>query len=356
VAVRRVTIVNQPAVVLAGRETILAAALDAGIPYPHDCRSGTCGTCKSRLLRGRVDLLPHAPEALDEREVAEGLILACRALASTDAAVEWLGESDRNLPPVRRFKAEVCAIDRVAPRVTRLRLQVPGQPLFFAAGQYADLGFGRHPPRSFSMANPPSDPVLEFHIRHLDGVASGHVARKLKIGERVRIKGPYGNAHLRPDPAGRRRRLLAIAGGVGLAPIRAIVLTALAHDPGLPVRLYLGVRDEPDLYGEEELLALAARHADFRFVPVLSAPARPTGRRTGLVHEAVAADFAGLAGYAVYIAGPPPMVDKAKALALERGAEPDAVHSDPFLPPAKQGRGLLRAVFALRSSLRRNAR
>jgi CDP-4-dehydro-6-deoxyglucose reductase/ferredoxin-NAD(P)+ reductase (naphthalene dioxygenase ferredoxin-specific) len=353
--VHRVTIVNQPAVVLTGRETILAAALDAGIPYPHDCRSGTCGTCKSRLLRGRVDLLPHAPDALDEREMAEGLILACRALASTDAAVEWLGESDRSLPPVRQLKAEVCGIARVAPRVTRLRLQVPGQPLFFAAGQYADLGFGRHPPRSFSMANPPSNPVLEFHIRHLDGVASGHVARKLKVGECVRIKGPYGNAHLRPDPAG-RRPLLAIAGGVGLAPLRSIVLTALAHDPERPVRLYLGVRDEPDLYGEEELLALAARHAGFRFVPVLSAPAGPTRRRTGLVHEAVAADLASFTGHAVYIAGPPPMVDKAKALALARGAEPGAVHSDPFLPSARERRGLLRAFFALRSTFRRTPR
>jgi naphthalene 1,2-dioxygenase ferredoxin reductase component len=85
---------------------------------------------------------------------------------------------------------------------------------------------------------------------------------------------------------------------------------------------------------------------------VLSAPLGPTGRRTGLVHEAVAADFAGLAGHAVYIAGPPPMVDRATALVLQRGAEPGAVHSDPFLPPAREANGLLRAVVALRSGLR----
>ncbi|MGH6921329.1 MAG: FAD-binding oxidoreductase, partial [Geminicoccaceae bacterium] len=241
----------------------------------------------------------------------------------------------------------------VAPEVTRLRLQVQGQPLFFAAGQYADLSFARHPPRAFSMANPPSDPVLEFHIRHLDGVASGHVANKLKIGERVRVKGPYGNAHLRPESAARGRPLLAIAGGVGLAPIRSIVLTALARHAGLPIHLYWGVRDEPDLYGEEELLALVAQHADFHFVPVLSAPRAATRRRTGLVHEAVTADFARLEEPVVHIAGPPAMVEKALALALQRGAEPGAIHSDPFLPPAKEANGLLRAVFALRSGLRR---
>jgi naphthalene 1,2-dioxygenase ferredoxin reductase component len=350
---RRVTIVNQPAVVLTRRETILSAALDAGIPYPHDCRTGTCGTCKSRLLQGRVDMLPHAPEALDEGEAAAGLILACRALASTDAAVEWLGEAPAALPPVRQIKARVSQIDRVAPEVTRLRLQVVDQPLFFAAGQYADLSFARHPPRAFSMANPPNNPVLEFHIRHLDGVASGYVARKLKIGERVRLKGPYGNAYLRPQ----RRPLLAIAGGVGLAPIRAIVLTALAHDPRRPIHLYLGARDEADLYGHEEFSALAARHPHFRFVPVLSAPNAPTRRRTGLVHEAVAADFASLEEHTVHVAGPPPMVEAAKRLALQRGAAPGAIHADAFLPraPAAEESTLWRAVIALRSRLRRRA-
>jgi naphthalene 1,2-dioxygenase ferredoxin reductase component len=350
-AAKRITIVNQPAVVLTRRETILSAALDAGIPYPHDCRTGTCGTCKSRLLQGRVDMLPHAPEALAEGEAAAGLILACRALASTDAAVEWLGEAQAALPPVRQLKASVSAIERVAPAITRLRLQVIGQPLFFAAGQYADLSFARHPPRAFSMANPPDDPVLEFHIRHLDGVASGHVARKLQLGERVRVKGPYGNAFLRPQ----QRPLLAIAGGVGLAPIRAIVLTALAHDKRLPIHLYLGVRDAPDLFAAAEFCALAARHPHFRFVPVLSAPRAATGRRTGLVHEAAAADFASLAGHTVHIAGPPPMVDAAKALALQRGAAPEAIHTDPFLPPARGAAEstLWRAVIALRSGLRR---
>jgi ferredoxin-NAD(P)+ reductase (naphthalene dioxygenase ferredoxin-specific) len=150
-----------------------------------------------------------------------------------------------------------------------------------------------------------------------------------------------------------RRPLLAIAGGVGLAPVRSIVLTALAHDPQSPVHLYWGVRDEQDLYGADELCALAAGHAGFRVVFVLSAPSGPTRRRTGLVHEAVARDFAGLEQHVVFIAGPPAMVEKAQALALQRGAAPGAVHSDPFLPPAREANGLLRAVFAIRAGLRR---
>jgi CDP-4-dehydro-6-deoxyglucose reductase/ferredoxin-NAD(P)+ reductase (naphthalene dioxygenase ferredoxin-specific) len=297
-------------------------------------------------------MLPYAPEALNPAEAASGLILACRARARTDIVVEWLGEADDERPPVRTIKAQVTEITRVAPEVTRLRLQVLGQPLFFAAGQYADLSFARRPPRAFSMANPPSELILEFHIRHLNGVASGYVTGRLKVGDRVRVKGPYGNAYLRP----REQPLLAIAGGVGLAPLRSIVLTALGQDADASLHLYVGVRDEADLYGSDELSALAARHAHFHFVPVLSAPSGPTPHRTGMVHEAVAADFARLDDHVVHIAGPPTMVDAARALALQRGAAPKAILSDPFQPHGEDARGgLRRVVFALRESLRRKA-
>lgn len=73
-------------------QTILAAALDAGIAYPHGCRAGRCGACKSRLLGGEVDMLPHTRFALTADERAEGLILACRAQPLSDTEVAWLGE------------------------------------------------------------------------------------------------------------------------------------------------------------------------------------------------------------------------------------------------------------------------
>lgn len=75
-------------------QTILAAALDAGIAYPHGCRAGRCGACKSRLLAGEVDMLPHTRFALTDEERAQGLILACRAQPRTDAKVSWLGEEE----------------------------------------------------------------------------------------------------------------------------------------------------------------------------------------------------------------------------------------------------------------------
>lgn len=332
----RITIANLPATLDVRSGTILEAALDAGLPFPHGCRSGNCGTCKSRVLQGRVDMLPHARDALDEAEKAGGLILACRARPRTDLTIEWLGEAEEALPPVRRLAATVCGLERLTHDISGVRLEPQGAPLFFLPGQYAELCVDGRQPRPYSMANPPDDPTLEFHIRHLPkGAASGYVARHLRVGDPVRLNGPLGSAYLRPDD----RPILAIAGGAGLAPIRSIVLSAVRRGDMCPVALYFGVRDEPDLYGLDEIEALAARHPCFRFSPVLSKPSVRTARRTGLVHEAVAVDFASLDGYSVHMAGPPAMVEAARTLVVERGGDPRRIFADPFVPFEKRSGG-----------------
>ena len=76
-------------------ETLLAAALASGIEYPHSCRSGRCGACKSRLSSGSVTLLPHTRFSLTEEEKAAGLILACRAVLDSDVTVMW-GRGDED--------------------------------------------------------------------------------------------------------------------------------------------------------------------------------------------------------------------------------------------------------------------
>lgn len=341
---QRVTIVNQPATVLASGQTILEAALAADLPYPYGCRGGNCGTCKTRLLEGQVDSDQYAPEALSEAEAAAGLILACRARPRSDVVVECLGGWLEAPPPVRRLQARVIALEVVARSVTRLRLEAYGHPLLFLAGQYAELSFGGRPARAYSMANRPDDPVLEFHIRHFGGVASGYVTSQLGIGALVDVHGPFGTAHLR----GSNCPIVAIAGSTGLAPIRSIVLTALARGHRELIHLLFGVRDEPDLYGLDELDALTKRHSNLRITPVLSQPERPTRLRTGLVHEALADDFASLAGYEIHLAGPPEMVAAATAAAIALGAERRAILADAFVstsPPPRARGGWLRALL-----------
>ena len=71
-------------------QTVLEAALGQGVPYPHGCRSGNCGACKSELASGEVEMSPYSEYALTDAEKAQGLVLACRSVPWSDAELRWL--------------------------------------------------------------------------------------------------------------------------------------------------------------------------------------------------------------------------------------------------------------------------
>lgn len=320
---------------VAAGQTILDAALAAGIPYPHGCQSGNCGACKSALLAGEVDLLPYSDYALAATERAAGLILACRAMPLSDCRVAWLEVEEAAVFPTRNLDCRVIALDDATHDIKRVHLVVvAGGPYDFAAGQYARVSFPGLPPRDYSMANRPGEAVLEFHIRLIpDGAVSPFVARRLALGDRVRVAGPIGTAYLR---ARHRGPIVALAGGSGLAPIKAIIETALAKDMTQDIHLYLGVRAERDVYLEDHFHTLAARHGNLRITVVLSDPEGPTGRRTGFLHQALAADHDDLDGVKLYLAGPPAMVEAALDVARARGARRQDCHADAFYSTAEQ--------------------
>lgn len=323
-------------------ETVLEAALAQGAPFPHGCRSGNCGACKSRLYRGAIEMTPYSDYALTAEERAQGLILACRAMPQSDAELGWLEADDLVSHPLRDLTCRVAALGDLTHDIKLVRLRIAeGGPFTFSAGQYAALGFDALAPRDYSMANVPDRDgggEIEFHIRHVaGGVSSAYVAKGLKRGDTVRVKGPYGSSYLREQHAG---PILAVAGGSGLAPIKSIVETALSLGMRQSIRLYFGVRDERDLYLEAHFQALAAQHANLKFIPVLSAAAAGTKRRAGFVHQTVAEDIAGalaeLDGAKAYLAGPPVMVEAATAMLEQRGLRREDIHADAFYTEAER--------------------
>lgn len=319
-------------------DTLLDAAMAAGIDYPHSCRAGRCGACKSRLVEGEVELLPHTRFSLSDEERDAGLILACRALPRRDCTVAWLLDDDaRAAHPVRKVEGTVVALDDLTHDIKRIRLRLAdGERLAFTAGQYAQVTFPGCPTREYSMANRPDEPILEFHVRHVPGgTTSTHVASRLTVGDRVAVEGPFGSSYLREKHAG---PIVAVAGGSGLAPVKSIVETALAAGMRQPIRLYIGVRDERDVYLESHLQQLAARHTNLKIHVVLSEPTGPTGRSTGLVTETMAANESELSDCRAYLAGPPPMVEAASELLLAHGVQADRIHADAFYTSADRER------------------
>ena len=316
-------------------QTILDAALAAGVPYPHGCRSGNCGACKSRLISGDVEMSPFSEFALDEAERESGLVLACRSVPWEDAEIAWLGEEEITAHPIRHMTGRVVRIEPMTWDILGARLAIEtGGPFVFSAGQYCRVQFAGLPERDFSMANLPDDPLIEFHIRHVPGGAvSAYVAETLAPGEAVRLQGPFGTSWLHEAHRG---PIYALAGGSGLAPVKSIVEHALAGGAAQDIFLYFGVRDERDLYLEDHFSKLAAAHPNLHFVPVLSEPEAPTARRTGFLHEALDADVADFDGCKAYIAGPPVMVEAATRLLTERGMRRGDVHADAFYTEAEK--------------------
>jgi CDP-4-dehydro-6-deoxyglucose reductase/ferredoxin-NAD(P)+ reductase (naphthalene dioxygenase ferredoxin-specific) len=317
---------GQPVTVEPG-DTILASLLRAGVPFPFSCQAGNCGTCKCELVAGDVLELEHSEHALSREERAKGVILACRSQVWEDTVVRRIDAEDLVMHPSRVMRCRVLELEDLTHDIKELRLAIEaGGPFVFSAGQYAQLEFAPGLSRHYSMASTPGEPELVFHIRHMPGGrTSNYVATQLKSDDKVKVSGPLGVSYLRDNHGG---PVLLIAGGSGLAPIQSILCTLLEPGREAPVTLYFGVRSERDLYHEALLKDLAAKHANFRYYVVLSEQKGASGRRYGLVHEAI--ELADPRDVMAYLAGPPVMVEAATALLAARGLAPRQIHADAF--------------------------
>ncbi len=295
-------------------DTVLAAALRAGVGLPYGCKNGACGSCKGRLLEGRVEHGPHQVKALPAAEEESGMSLLCCAMPQSDLTIEVREVAGVGEFPVRKMPSRVSSLQRVTDDVMILRLQLPAtEKLQYRAGQYVEfiLKDGRR--RSYSIAAAPHvDEQVSLHIRHMPGgVFTDHVFNGMKERDILRFEGPLGSFFLREDSD---KPIVLVASGTGFAPVKAIVEQAVHARSNRPMTLFWGGRRPSDLYMRELCEQWARALPQFRFVPVIS-EARSDDDwqgRTGFVHQAVMADFPDLSGHQVYACGAPLMVEAAR--------------------------------------------
>ena len=322
-------------------QSVLDAALRQGIYIPHACGHGLCGTCKVQVCDGEVDHGHANPFALMEVERDEGKTLACCATLQCDATIEADvdDEPDAQVIPVRDFAATVRRIDALTPTIKALHLAID-KPIAFQAGQYVQLeipGLGES--RAFSIANSPADVErsgeIELNVRIVaGGKGTGYLHQQLKVGERLRLAGPYGRFFVRRSA---QRPMVFMAGGSGLSSPRSMILDLLDGGCTLPIALVYGQRVRDELYYDAEFRALAAKHAHFTYVPALSGEAEGSdwsGAR-GFVHEAAKAHFGGsFAGQQAYLCGPPAMVEACIATLMQGRLFERDIFTEKFLSAA----------------------
>lgn len=229
----------------------------------------------------------------------------------------------------------VVAIDDVGEDIRILQVALAnGRRLDFQAGQYARLGFSSFESRPYSIASMPDSGNLEFHIRATGaGAVSDYVTSQIHLGEEVRVEGPFGENYLRDM----EKPLLTIAGGLGVAPLKAIVEAALLGGMRQPVYLYHGARHTTGHYLDSHFQALARAHGNFHFISVLSEPAPDWAGRTGNAGVVAAGDFEDLSGFQAFLAGPAPMIAEAVPLLLAKGLAEENIFSDAFSAPPVSG-------------------
>ncbi|HTK64748.1 MAG TPA: 2Fe-2S iron-sulfur cluster binding domain-containing protein [Pseudonocardia sp.] len=323
------------------KDSILNEALAAGIPFPHSCTVGTCGSCKARLVSGKVRELIESAITLSAEELRANYVLACQSIAKTSVELEVPGLADMPDHPLIEVDGKVVSQTPLTHDIVALEVAT-AEPLDYTAGQYAELILPHlSGPRAYSFAHSPtrgSGDLLRFFIRRTpDGEFTEWLFEQDRTGTELRVRGPFGNLWLRPAEA----PVLCVAGGSGLAPVKALL--EAAHDAGSMREsvLVFGARSSRDLYCMAELEALAQQWGQVLHVlPVLSeepSDGEWQGAR-GLVTDAIAkldAEF--LTRCDAYVCGPPPMVDAVEEQMRSMRTDAAFFHADRFLDKAYCG-------------------
>jgi NAD(P)H-flavin reductase/ferredoxin len=316
-------------------QSVLDAYLRDNVWLPHGCTQGTCGSCKLKVLDGEVDHGNAPAFTLTPEEREQGIALACQATPRSDLLVEPLAEvGDDGVVrhPLRDLTGTVVELTDIARETRRVVVELT-EAMPFNAGQYAEVQVpGTEVWRQYSMANPPSETHrLEFHVRRTPGgiASDGWVFGSLVVGDTVDVRGPlgvFGLCQPQEEPA------ILIAGGTGLAPMKSIVLNALAEGLAPELYLYHGGRTEADLYDGDLFRALETEYPQFHYRPCLSE--QLWDGPCGMVTDVVLEDFASCRGMSAYLCGPPAMVEAAGKVLKRRRMAPRLVFKEEFTDAA----------------------
>jgi CDP-4-dehydro-6-deoxyglucose reductase, E3 len=292
-------------------EVILDAALRHEIWLPHACRGGTCGSCKAVIVSGHIAYDDSAPLRTRQAAVRREAYLCC-ATPVGDLTLDIAELPARPIGAMFRRPARVADIVKPSHDVAIVTLKPPpNAAIRYRPGQYVSLIGDDGRAHAFSIANAPrTDNTLELHIGRIpNGRFTTYVHERLGARDIVRFEGPFGEFGFADDARAVGRPAILLAGGTGIAPIKALLETAAESGIQRELHVYWGSRHRGGLYA---LDAIAA-HTRARITPVLSEPAAADAwaGRAGLVHRAVMQDFPDLSRCDVHACGSPGLIDAA---------------------------------------------
>jgi NAD(P)H-flavin reductase len=224
------------------------------------------------------------------------------------------------------WKGDIIAHERRSQDLAVLLVRTD-RPYDYAPGQYASIETPYRPRswRTYSMATAPSpDGILEFHVRALsNGWVSGPLVWRAQVGDQLRLGAPMGDMQVDQSS---RRDVLMVAGGTGLAPLKAMVDGMSKWNTARSVTLFFGSRQAYDLYDMGPLHRMAAVNPWLTVVPVVSEDPSFNGEQ-GLLPDAVARRGT-WADHDVFVSGSPGMTRATVNRLMSLGVPADRIRFD----------------------------
>ena len=310
-------------------ETVLQAAIRQGYEFPYSCSSGTCGTCIGKVLSGNYHYGDVKPYALDDIPYRENSALFCSVRPSSDMIIEVEEVYGPEFLAARKTEYTVHQYQILNNHIYQVILTPKSKPITYHAGQYLKITCNDGVKLPFSITNAPSNHRhLELQIKAMpDNPHTSEIIAKIKAKEVLQLQGPYGKVIYRNEP---KLPIIFVAGGTGIAPLKAIIEQALTQNDPRSLHLFWGGQHPDALYLSEHIQAYAKNHDNFSFTPVVDKKGSYWHGATGLVHEAVIKEYDDLSGYQVYASGPTPMVYAALDAFTNKGLKPQLLFSDTF--------------------------
>ena len=310
-------------------EKVLDAAFRNRINLPMDCSDGVCGTCKCRAETGSYELGDdYIDEALTADEAAEGLVLTCQMIPTSDCVIAVPVPSTACKTGTAQFAAVVSEVTTFADAAYELVLDIPTEAPVFLPGQYVNIdvpGSGQH--RSYSFSSAPGSRRMTFMIKQVPGGLMSSWLGSTAAGQPVQMTGPLGSFYLRAVT----RPLLFLAGGTGLAPFLSMLEVLAAQDLKQPVHLIYGVTRDQDLVMVDRLADYARRIPGFTYATCVADP-QTTHPQQGYVTQHMPPQVLHAGNVDVYLCGPPPMVDAVQKYFKAEGIAPASFHYEKFTP------------------------
>jgi toluene monooxygenase electron transfer component len=303
-------------------EPVLFAGLRCGLDLPYACATGTCGTCRAKIISGHArSAWPDAlglPQSRTDQDV-----LLCQCIPMSDVAVEV------------NSTIQACNLDGYGPQHYRALLAswhilAPGVATFAC-----DL---ERPMTQLSRDSKRLDLLIK---RKPGGAFSTWLFTQAASGAPLKVFGPLGRATFEPDCG---KNLLIIAGGSGIAGMMAILERAIEcnYFSQYCGNVFFGVKTWADVFFLDKLAALtraAARRLSITValsdgeIPQSAHDSFPTLRiAAGLVHDVARAQMCGqYENMRAYVAGPPQAVNAAlRYLIRDARLSPANIRYDKF--------------------------